>query len=323
MDREGDLCLVLRDDDFYNYRFGDVDFVREYIGNFPSHERINVLIGSDGFIQARDFTNLDTQACGDLVIERQWFTYGLWGKMLYNPQLGNDYFLALLNAHFNADCTDLMDAMAAAGKVIPQIDKQYYVNGDATWYPEASWSSPATFGYLNIQRWMRSTNPYPYGHTMSIADYAVAASKGEVVTDLMTPPEVSDNLRSFGEAALAAVRKAESADMSSMTDIQRREYKQFVSDQEAMAYLGLYYSEKILAAVDMRILNETSDENYRSSAIGHLKTALEYWKAYAGIQGTKYRPQRLCRQGYVDLNEITKSVENDISLAEKWKIKKL
>ena len=170
---------------------------------------------------------------------------------------------------------------------------------------------------------MRSTNPYPYGHTMSIADYAVAASKGEVVTDLMTPPEVSDNLRSFGEAALAAVRKAESADMSSMTDIQRREYKQFVSDQEAMAYLGLYYSEKILAAVDMRILNETSDENYRSSAIGHLKTALEYWKAYAGIQGTKYRPQRLCRQGYVDLNEITKSVENDISLAEKWKIKKL
>jgi hypothetical protein len=213
--------------------------------------------------------------------------------------------------------------MAAAGKVIPQIDKQYYVNGDATWYPEASWSSPATFGYLNIQRWMRSTNPYPYGHTMSIADYAVAASKGEVVTDLMTPLQVYDNLRSFGENALEAVRKAESADISSMTDLQKREYKQFVSDQEAMAYLGLYYSEKILAAVDMRMLNETSDESYRQSAIAHLTTALDYWKAYAEIQSLKYKPQRLCRQGYVDLNEITKSVENDISLAEKWRIKKL
>ena len=323
MNRGGKLNLLLRDDDFYNYRFGDVDFVREYIESFPDHERINVLIGSDGFIQARDFTNTDTQACGTLVIERQWFTYGLWGKMLYNPELGNDYFLALLNAHFHADCTALLDAMAAAGKVIPQIDKQYYVNGDATWYPEASWSSPATFGYLNIQRWMRSTNTYPYGHTMSIADYAVASSKGEVVTDLMTPPQVSDNLRNFGENALDAVRKAESVDMSSMTDLQKREYKQFVSDQEAMAYLGLYYSEKILASVDMRMLNETSDESYRQSAIAHLTNALDYWRAYAEIQSIKYKPQRLCRQGYVDLNEITKSVENDISLAEKWRIKKL
>ncbi|MBQ4501958.1 MAG: hypothetical protein II962_08985, partial [Spirochaetales bacterium] len=85
MNRGGKLNLLLRDDDFYNYRFGDVDFVREYIESFPDHERINVLIGSDGFIQARDFTNTDTQACGNLVIERQWFTYGLWGKMLYNP----------------------------------------------------------------------------------------------------------------------------------------------------------------------------------------------------------------------------------------------
>lgn len=323
MNRGGKLNLLLRDDDFYNYRFGDVDFVREYIENFPDHERINVLIGSDGFIQARDFTNTDTQACGDLVIERQWFTYGLWGKMLYNPELGNDYFLALLNAHFHADCTALLDAMAAAGKVIPQIDKQYYVNGDATWYPEASWSSPATFGYLNIQRWMRSTNTYPYGHTMSIADYAVAASKGEVVTDLMTPPEVSANLKSLSMAALASVAEAESVDMSAMSDLQKREYLQFVSDQKAMANLGLYYSEKILAAVDMRILNETSDESYRQSAIAHLTTALDYWKAYAEIQSIKYKPQRLCRQGYVDLNEITKSVENDISLAEKWRIKKL
>ena len=158
---------------------------------------------------------------------------------------------------------------------------------------------------------------------MSIADYAVASSKGEVVTDLMTPPQVSDNLRNFGENALDAVRKAESVDMSSMTDLQKREYKQFVSDQEAMAYLGLYYSEKILASVDMRMLNETSDESYRQSAIAHLTNALDYWRAYAEIQSIKYKPQRLCRQGYVDLNEITKSVENDISLAEKWRIKKL
>lgn len=323
MDREGNLCLVLRDDDFYNYRFGDVDFVREYIENFPDHERVDVLIGSDGFIQARDFTNIDTEACGDLVIERQWFTYGLWGKMLYNPGLGNDYFLTLLNDHFSADCSALLDSMAAAGKIIPQIDKQYYVNGDATWYPEASWSTPLSFGYLNIQRWMRSTNTYPYGHTMSIADYAIEKSKGEVITDLMTPPEVSENLKTYANEALDAAGKARAVDMSSMTDLQRREYLAFVSDQEAMAYLGLYYSEKVIAAVDLRILNETNDESFRQSAIEHLKTALEYWKSYAEIQTAKYKAQRFCRQGYVDLNELTKSVENDISLAEKWRIKKL
>ena len=323
MDSEGKLCLVLRDDDFYNYRFGDVDFVREYIANFPDHERIDVLIGSDGFIPALDFTNKDTDACGKLVIQRQWFTYGLWGKMLYNPELGNDFFLAVLDHHFNTDCSALMNAMAAAGKIIPQIDKQYYVNGDATWYPEASWSNPSTFGYLNIQRWMRSTNTYPYGHVMSISDYAVAKSKGEVETDLMTPLEVSECLKEASSVALESVSSAYSVDMSGMSDARRREYLAFVSDQEAMAYLGLYYSEKIIAAVEMRILNETSDESYRQSAISHLKSALDYWKSYAEIQTAKYNAQRFCRQGYVDLNDITRSVENDINLAEKWRIKKL
>jgi hypothetical protein len=311
INEDENLCLVLRDDDFYNYRFGDVEFVREYIKNFPDHRRLSVLIGSDGFIQAVDFTNKDTQACGDLVIQRQWFTYGLWGRLLYDMDIESSHFLDMLGNHFSADCTHLLKAMAEAGKVIPQIDKQYYVNGDATWYPEASWSNPAAFGYLDIQRWMKSTNTHAYGHVMSIADYAVQYSKGKVSTDLMTPPEVSEALRKHSLVALAECEAAKTIDKKNMSELQKREYDAFVSDQEAMANLGLYYSEKIPAAYNLRLYNETSDDSYRVASVDCLTRALDYWKRYAELQSKKYHPQRFCRQGYVDLNEITKSVEKE------------
>jgi hypothetical protein len=102
-----------------------------------------------------------------------------------------------------------------------------------------------------------------------------------------------------------------------------REFRKTVYDQKATAYLGLYYSEKVMGAVDLKIYNETQDEKFHTSSVGHLKKALEYWKQYVTVATAQYRAHKPSRQGYIDLNELTSLVEKEIKIAESWKPRKM
>ena len=90
-----------------------------------------------------------------------------------------------------------------------------------------------------------------------------------------------------------------------------------------MAYLGLYYSEKIMGAVELRVFNDTKDESWKESSVAHLQKAAEYFAAYAGIISENYVPQHLARVGHFNINEILESVNKDVEIAEKWKPKRI
>ena len=86
-----------------------------------------------------------------------------------------------------------------------------------------------------------------------------------------------------------------------------------------MAYLGLFYAEKILGAIDIRLFNETKDESYRASSVKHLEQSAAYFDTYAKIISANYEPQRLARVGYFDVNAIAEEVHENVNIAKKWK----
>ena len=93
-----------------------------------------------------------------------------------------------------------------------------------------------------------------------------------------------------------------------------------LGDAEAMADLGDYYSEKILAAADLALFDADRKPERQKSAIQHLETALAHWKAYAGIASSQYKPQYLGRLNrLVDLNALTASAAADIVVAQDWR----
>ena len=130
-----------------------------------------------------------------------------------------------------------------------------------------------------------------------------------------------------GDGVTAALRElcdlglvtSETTALRRLSDKLVRRVSLAVPPEEAMAYLGLFYAEKILGAIDIRIFNETKDESYRESSVAHLEQSADYFDQYAEIISANYEPQRLARVGDFDVNAIAESVREDVTIAEEWK----
>ncbi len=97
------------------------------------------------------------------------------------------------------------------------------------------------------------------------------------------------------------------------------ELYQTLTDMEGFAMLGQYYSEKINAACDLALLNETKNEQYRKNSLNHLESAKKYWDKYAAIYSTKNKAALYNRVGYVDVEKLKLNVQNDIDIVRNWK----
>ncbi|MBQ3829823.1 MAG: hypothetical protein II813_02730 [Spirochaetales bacterium] len=326
---EGTLFwLPFRNEDCFNMRWGNPDFMREFISGMPdSNVNYGFITGSDGYCYIRDYSSTDPDFQGQMYTRKHWFNYFLIGRLAFEPDLSDQRIKDVFKAHF-PDCPEaenLLDATSEAGKIIPQVNKVYYqTNGDYTWFVEGNWSHPSTFGFIDLKRWMKNDNTYQDGTTMSVEEYAIRVASGiETAEDgRQLPTEAAQNLRSYAEAVLATVNELNS-NPSKANTFSQKEFQKLATDDEAMAYLGLFYSERILGSIDIRIYNETQDESYRGSSVEHLLASAEYFDRYADIISSNYVPQQLSRVGYFNVTDIAKSVHDDVDIARTWKPKKL
>ncbi|MBS7614602.1 hypothetical protein KEJ18_02555 [Candidatus Bathyarchaeota archaeon] len=125
----------------------------------------------------------------------------------------------------------------------------------------------------------------------------------------ITPLQVAQALKIYAQTTLQLV---EGLPESSPI----KELRLTIGDWRAMAHLGDYYAEKILGATDLALYEKTGQIEQQTSAIRHLEAALEHWKKYVAVASSQYRPQLLTRIGYVDLNQLTDKVAEDIAMAK-------
>ena len=130
----------------------------------------------------------------------------------------------------------------------------------------------------------------------------------------MSPMQVADTLELSSNISLASLKK-----MPNIVHASPDELNQTLSDIECFADIGKYYAEKIRAACDLALFDTTRNEMYRSTAIGHLKSAKKYWDKYALIYSTKNKPALYNRVGYVDVNKLKTKVQADIDMVIEWK----
>ena len=322
------LVIAFRNEDSFDLRFGDYDFFKDFIGCMPAEKMKGYTTGSDGYCYQRDYSSLDPDLQGELYLEKHWLNYVMIGHMTYNFNLDREYFEALLEDRTNhmADTDLLFETTSLAGKVFPTVSKQYFSgNSDYTWHVSGSWSHPSTNGYIDIKKFMRSTNVYPGGGCMPIETYCLALKNGdEIDPNLVTPVQTAEKLTQIGTEVLANVAKIRSeVKQSKKMSYGEKYFWNLLSDDEAIAYLSLFYAEKILGAVDLRMYNEMEDTSYQDSAVAHLESSYQYWFKYAEIVRANYVVQHLARLGDFDVAEIAKEVEADIKVAKTWKIRPL
>ncbi|MEJ7677379.1 MAG: Ig-like domain-containing protein [Segetibacter sp.] len=302
--------LTVRDDDWYYSRGGsDPAFARDYIKNIPRINFSGFYLGPDGYTWGREYISKEADSPNQLVLNKRWYSFQIWGNLAYDPNLPDSLFKNILQTRFpRVNAQNLYTAWAKASQVIPWVNRFHNIGCqlDYQWYPEACFSNS---GFHSVNKFI-SAGPQSGERLMSIPSYADAVLNGAAITGT-TPLQVAQNIQALSDQALTLI-----ADIGS-TD---KELRQTVSDITAMAYLGQYYSKKILGAINKSISDKTSDairkQEYKNKAITYLRGASECWRNYASQISYAYIPQWLTRmQQIVDVKAIQPKVDNDILLA--------
>jgi hypothetical protein len=306
--------LTVRNDDIYTFRFGDPAYAREYILNIPPADKIaGFYMGPDGYVWGRDFLERHP-ATGPrpLVIEKQWYSFMLWGRLAYDPALTDSHFEKILAArHPKASSPHLFRALQGASQVMPLTTRFFWGDIDLKWYPEACLSHRRSKGFYTVRHFMEGIT-MPGAEVLCIRDWRMRLTARQPMTET-TPLEIADALEGAASETVAALDKLRE---TSKTD---PELRKNVTDCEALAWLGRYYASKIRGACALAQFDLNGDKCEHDAALRHLGEALAHWKRYSAIRDAHYVPALYNRVGYVNVTELTKKAAADIEIARSWK----
>ncbi len=305
--------LTVRNDDVYSFRWGDPAYAREYIRNIPGADKIaGFYMGPDGYTWGREFLSTEPDTPRQSVISKQWYSFQLWGRLSYEPDLPDSLFLRTLATRFpQADSAKLSRAWADASQVFPLITRFFWGDIDLRWFPEACLSHPRYRGYYTVRHFIEG-DTMPGSGVLRILDWRRAKLAGETPGGI-TPLEIADRLEERAGLALAALPSLRASGPD-------KELRLTLGDIEAMSHLARYYAAKIRGAATLALYDRTSDEAGKQEAVRHLEAAVEHWRSYSRAYTAQYtQPHLYNRVGFVDIPALAAKAVEDVEIARRWK----
>jgi hypothetical protein len=304
---------TLRNDDNYYFRWGAADFVREFIQNIPYEVSEGFYYGSDQWIWGREFLSLDPETPRQVEVAKHWYHWMLWGRLGYDPELPNERFMAVLDAHFpEVEGEVLFEAWQEASMIYPLTTGFHWGSLDFQWYIEGCKSRPGPAqtetGFHDVNRFI-TLPPHPGVDYQSIPDY-VAMTKTGGQSDLVPPLEISQGLHNHSNRALEILAVLDPGT--------NRELTKTLTDIKAMAYLGKYYAHKVAGATYLELSRQldAEAEEARKQSVDELTKASEFWKLYMETASAAYKnPLWTNRVGHVDWKQIYAWTLEDIEIA--------
>ena len=224
----------LRNDDIFYFRWGDPDFVREFILNFPPPEQTEGFhMGSDGYVWGREFVSTEPDSPRQLEIDKHWYKFMLWGRLGYDPTLENDFFVQALEEQFpNKPVEKLQQVWARSSKIIPAVNREHWHDWDFQWAVETC----------------NSRNGY---HSIDKKCWKAGSSR------------VADEIQGHADFVLGNIGTLKQIDGD-------KTWTRTLGDIEAMAHLGKYYAEKMRAA-DLKVSAPEKAVEHLKRASNHWK----------------------------------------------------
>jgi pterin-4a-carbinolamine dehydratase len=220
----------------------------------------------------------------------------IWGRLGYDPDMGNDRFEAVLQSTFpKVDGTKLFDAWQKASIVYPLTTGFHWGALDFQWYIECCQSrdmiNRTPYRYNDINDFI-TLPPHPRSGNISIPDFVDAVSE-DMELEGTTPYEVANALKKNAEQALSFVEGVKAGNDEELMKV--------LNDIRSLAYMGLFYGYKIQAAADLQFFRKRGNLIDRENAISALKTSIRYFKKYASnSMKINHNPLWTNRVGNVD-----------------------
>jgi hypothetical protein len=298
------IWMNVRNDDIFNFRWGNPEFASEFIKNMPRQLMSGYFWGPDGYIYGRVFNSKNAGKLPPYEIDKQWYLFMIYGRAGYNPNLPASFYINRIKAHFpGVNAQKLYETWKSTSEVISWVDKIHFRQNDSEFIAEGCFDIKKFHSVDNFCR----TPCMPEQGVTSIGDFVL---KGKVDGE-MTPFEVAGKLDQAG----AALLKAETIKKSGNAELE-----QTLGDLTAMGYLARYYACKVRGATYLSQYRHAGDEANKSKAVNELEQALQAWKSYAKTATTYYTTQLLARTQVLDWDALTSSVEQDITIAKEAKV---
>ncbi len=306
--------LTVRNDDIYSFRWADSDYARRYIQAMPGSDKLaGFYMGPDGYCWGREAMALRPQTPRQLVIDKQWFSFLLWGRLSYDPTISDPYFSKLMAAHYGIPESiekELFTTWAEASKIFPTITRFFWGDIDLRWFPEACISHPRHKGFYTVRDFIEGQT-MPGSGDQNILQWRAS---NLIAAHPIRENRVAGDLRGYADKALKGVELLRKETQSS------GELDLILGDIETMAHLGSYYSAKIRGACELVLYDANQGDKHRDQAVIELEKALDHWKHYSNAYTKQYKqPILYNRVGWVDIPALTKNVEADIQMARNWK----
>lgn len=306
--------LTVRNDDIYSFRWGDPQFARNFIRAMPGPDKVaGFYMGPDGYCWGREAMDLEPESPRQLVMQKQWFSFMLWGRLSYDPTLPEELFVRTLAVRFpEVPAAELLVGWRAASQIMPEITRFFWGNIDLKWLPEACLSHPRHRGFYTVRHFMEG-EVMPESGNLTIREWRDRLLARRPMEGA-TPRDVAANLRRYADTArrvVATFRAKQGAN---------KELRMTLGDMEALACLGAYYAAKIEGACELALFDANANPEHQAAAVRHLEAALGHWREYAAAYTRQYRqPLLYNRVGVVDIPRLVEKVAADIEIARRWK----
>lgn len=287
---------TLRNDDNFYFRWGAPDFVRDFIKNIPIEVSEGYYYGSDQYVWGRDFLSKNSTGKKQLEFEKHWYQWMCWGRLGYNPNMGNERFVSVIQSRFpSTDAQEMFNAWQSASMIYPLVTGFHWGALDFQWYIESGQSQPAVAktpsGYHDATNFINQQTHKGTGN-VSIPDYVKGFLSNNPVKGI-TPLQVAENINKNADIALNWADK--------QSQFKTAELQVTIDDIKAMSWLGKYYAHKIMGATYLALFRETLLKEWQTKALEQLNISAGYWRHYATIGLSNYHnPLWTNRVGYVD-----------------------
>ncbi|NND33643.1 MAG: hypothetical protein HKN76_13730, partial [Saprospiraceae bacterium] len=235
---------------------------------------------SECYIPAKDYITALPNTLYRYAFDRQWMYYKQWGRLLFNPTTSDTIFTNAFESRFIGNGAALFEAQQKVGRVPLVIASYWNATWDYTLYSEGllSLMGNEKVELISLLQMCEKTPLEP--NYMSIKEFLSPGVSG--LSKKITPLQLADSLQALCLAALDHMKNIKSEENNDLL------YE--ISDIKTWGHLGLYFSDKLRAAVAYQQHLDSGDKKTLKSSIEWLEKATVHWQEIIAITTPIYKP---------------------------------
>jgi len=277
------LAWMMRNEDFFMLRWGQPDFIRKHIETNVKPHVNGYYVGSETYIPAKDYITSLPGSSYRYAFDRQWMYYKTCGRLLYNPNTSDEFFKDAYEQRFPKVGAKLFEAQTKASTVPLAIASWQNATWDFSLYSEGFLHSvkiddKKALKLISLEDMAEQIPMEPV--YLSINEFL--QNENNVHKNRISPIHLADSLELICNKALADVRNIKPGKNVDLL------YE--VSDIKAWANLGIYFSNKLKAAVEYKRFKKSNDRTNLDKAIAWLTKATAGWRALVETTTPVYKP---------------------------------